>query len=65
MGARQRLNSVYLTIVFFFAAIIGSVFESWVAFFVIAAVLLVALVHGGDIRPTRISGPRRSRNRRR
>ena len=52
MGARTRLNSVYLTGVLLVAAIIGGVAHSWIVFLVVAGVLTSLLVHGADIRFT-------------
>ena len=52
MGARTRLNSLYLIGVLMVAAIIGGVAQSWIVFLVVAGVLTSLLVHGADIRFT-------------
>ena len=62
MGARTRLNSVYLTGVLLVAAMIGGVAQSWIVFLVVAGVLTSLLVHGGDIRSS--PSPRGPRKRR-
>jgi len=64
MGARQRLNSLYLIGVLMAAAVIGGALQSWSVFIVSAAILTATLVYGGDIRPTPQSS-RRTRNTRR
>ena len=58
MGARQQLNSFYVTVAIIIAAIIGGVTESWTIFLIAVAVLISMMLHSGDIRPD-------SRNRRR
>ena len=50
MGARQRLNSVYMIGVLMVAAVIGGIAQSWIVFLVVAGVLTALMVHGGDIR---------------
>ena len=52
MGARQRLNSVYLIGVLMVAAVIGGIAQSWIVFLVVAGVLTALMVHGADIRFT-------------
>ncbi len=52
MGARQRLNSLYLLAILIVAAIIGGSAQSWLLFLISAAVMTVLMIHGGDIRPT-------------
>lgn len=60
MGARQRLNSLYLLNILIVSALIGITLQSWGIFIGVALILIVILVHGGDIRPQR-RGARRSR----
>ncbi len=50
MGARQRLNSLYLIGVLVIAAIIGGAFSSWSVFFIVTGALTGIAIHGGDIR---------------
>lgn len=64
MGARQRLNSLYLFGVLIVAAIFGVVVHSWGVFLLVAGTLTSLLLHGGDIRPTPSSPPQRHRPRR-
>ena len=63
MGARQRLNSFYLFAVLIVAALIGGTVQSWSLFLISAAVMILLLIHGGDIRPTPDS-QRKKRQRR-
>ena len=65
MGARQRLNGLYLTGAFFVAAIMGGVSQSWVVFVIVACVLIGAMLVGGDIRPTPVTHKRHRPRRRR
>lgn len=60
MGARQRLNSLYLLNILIVSALIGITLQSWGIFIGVALILIVILVHGGDIRPQR-RGARRPR----
>ena len=62
MGARTRLNSLYLIGVLMVAAIIGGIAQSWIVFLVVAGVLTALMVHGGDIRSS--PPPRDPRKRR-
>ena len=50
MGARQRLNSMYLTGVLVIAAIVGGAANSWAVFLVVSGILTATAIHGGDIR---------------
>ena len=53
MGARQKLNSTFVSGSVLIAAGLGCAAGSW-AVFVLAAVFLLALnLHSGDIRPGR------------
>lgn len=52
MGARQRLNSLYLGGVLIVAAVIGGSAQSWIVFLVVAGLLTSLLVQGADIRFT-------------
>lgn len=63
MGARQRLNSLYLVGVLIIAAIIGTAADSWLVFLLTAAILTGTLIHDGGIRPGP-THPRRFRRRR-
>ena len=58
MGARQRLDSAYLTGILLIAAVIGGATNSWAIFLVVTGVLIVASIHGGDIRISPKSPPR-------
>lgn len=51
MGARQRLNSIYLTGSLILAALVGMMAESWGLFLLVAAVLIALQTHSGNIRP--------------
>ena len=53
LGARQKLNSVYLTIAVFVAGVLGLVTQSIVVFVICLGVLAGALLHDGTIRPGR------------
>lgn len=63
MGARQRLNSLYLIGALMVAAVIGGALQSWSVFMISAAILTAILVYGGDIRPS-AQPPRKTRRRR-
>jgi len=52
MGARQRLNSLYLIVALIVAALIGGALQSWGVFWLVLIVLIAIFVHGGDIRPS-------------
>ena len=52
MGARQRLNSLYLTMALGTAIFIGGWFESWVVFLLVAIIFSLLLTLSGDIRPS-------------
>lgn len=64
MGARQRLNRLYLIGALVLAAAAGALLKSWGVFVVVFGLLIISLVAGGDIRlePSR---SRRTRPRRR
>jgi len=51
MGARQRLNSLYLIVTLIVAALSGGALQSWSVFWLVLGALVVIFVHGGDIRP--------------
>ena len=59
MGARQKLNSIYLCSSVIIAGVIGAMFDSWTVFLIAVAVLLGTAFLDGTIRPTR--RPRRPR----
>jgi len=50
MGARTKLNSVYLTGSLVIAGVLGAVSQSWTAFVVAAVVLIACSIHDGGIR---------------
>jgi hypothetical protein len=50
MGARAKLNSVYLTGSLVIAGVLGAVSESWTVFAVAAVVLVGCSVHDRGIR---------------
>ena len=52
MSARRKLNSMYLTGVVVLAGFIGLGFQSWWAFAIILAFLVVLNVEAGNIRLT-------------
>ena len=52
MGARQRLNGIYILGSVIMAGIIGGMAESWMVFIVAACLLIAVMAVGGDIRPT-------------
>jgi len=53
LGARTKLNSVYVLGSLAVAAIIGAVAGSWIVFAIVSAVLIGCSVSDGGIRPTR------------
>ena len=53
LGARTKLNSVYVLGCLAVAAIIGAVAGSWIVFAIFSAVLIGCSVSDGGIRPTR------------
>jgi hypothetical protein len=57
MGARHKLNQIYILIAMATSATIGLMFESWLAFFGTLAAMISLNLHSGDIRPN--SGGRR------
>lgn len=61
MGARQRLNSLYLAAILVFSAIIGRANESWWVFLVIAGTLIALAAHAGGIRTAPRRRPRKRR----
>jgi hypothetical protein len=50
MGAKQKLNQVYIGGSLLLAAVAGGLCDSFVVFIVAAIVLLSLNVHAGDIR---------------
>ncbi|QDV52157.1 hypothetical protein Enr17x_42170 [Gimesia fumaroli] len=63
MGARQRLNSLYLLSILIVSALIGVALQSWGLFIIGALTLIAILVHGGNIRFQSQSGSRARRRR--
>jgi hypothetical protein len=53
MSARTKINSAVVCGSLAVAALVGAVFNSWLAFGVAAAVLVAASMHDGGIRPAR------------
>jgi len=64
MGARQRLNSIYVTGILIIAILCGMATESWAIFVLVTIALAAISVHSGSIRPSPRSH-RRSQFRRR
>jgi hypothetical protein len=60
MSARRKLNAAFFNGSIIVAAVIGLLFESWTAFAVVLALLLVGSLLAGEIRP----GNRRREHRR-
>ncbi len=56
MGARQKLNAVYVSFCLIIAAAVGVGFQSWLAFAIALAAGLTLKTHDGGIR---LSGRRR------
>ena len=54
MGARQKLNVAFINGALLIGAVAGFVFKSWAVFVVTAVVLVIGVIHCGDVRP----GPR-------
>ena len=50
MGARRKLNSMYLYIAAFVAAFIGLSAQSWLIFGISLGVLVLLSLHSGSIR---------------
>jgi len=63
MGARQRLNSIYLTGMLTLAALVGMLTESWGLFLLVGLALIALQTHSGNIRPGPTSRPRRRSRR--
>jgi hypothetical protein len=61
MGARRKLNLVYVQGAIAIAAVLGYLAESWWTFLVAFTVLVGAAVYAGEIRPRR-SGSRDGSN---
>ena len=55
MGARQRLNSFYLVSSLIAAGVVGQIYQSWQAFFLIGVTGIGLMIYGSNIRfgPTR------------
>jgi hypothetical protein len=51
MGARTRLNQIYIFGCIGIAALIGALSGSWAIFLIAVAITVAACVHAGDIRP--------------
>jgi hypothetical protein len=51
MGARTRLNQIYIFGCIGVAALIGALSGSWAIFLIAVAITVAACVHAGDIRP--------------
>ena len=53
LGARQKLNSAYAIGSLIIAGIAGLVFGSWIAFAIVAVVLIACGINDGTIRPSK------------
>jgi Na+(H+)/acetate symporter ActP len=53
LSARTKLNAIAIVGSILIAAVVGVVFESWIAFLITAAGLIALAVHEGGIRPDR------------
>ena len=53
MGARQKLNAIYITVCSAVAAALGLAFQSWAAFGLALAAVLALKAHDGGIRLAR------------
>ena len=65
MGARERLNSLYVLSAVSFAAVIGAVFASWKLFTLIAVVSWGLMLSDARIRLNSVRHWRHRRSRRR
>ncbi|MBD3674999.1 MAG: hypothetical protein HUJ26_15890 [Planctomycetaceae bacterium] len=65
MGARHKLNQLYVVGSALFAGLFGLLAESWLVFLGVLMVLLALMVHGGDIRLQQITRPQPVRVHRR
>ena len=65
MGARQRLNSFYLLSSLIAAAVVGQIYQSWQAFFLIGVIGIGLLIYGSNIRFGPVRQIRRLRQYRR
>lgn len=52
MSARKKLNQAYVNGALVIAAVVGLATQSWTAFVLATAFLVVAALYAGDIRPT-------------
>jgi hypothetical protein len=50
VGAREKLNGVHLLGAIAIAGILGALAESWLVFFIAAAVLVAVEIHAGNVR---------------
>jgi hypothetical protein len=53
MGARHKLNQVYVLGAICVAAVIGVLIQSWAAAFIVGAVLIAGSIYAGDVRLNR------------
>ncbi len=51
MGARQKLNTIYLTLAISLATFAGLLTQSVIAFFIVLALLILTYINSGSIRP--------------
>ena len=65
MGARQRLNSFYLLSSLIAAGVVGQIYQSWQAFFLIGAIGIGLMIYGSNIRFGPVRQIRRLRQYRR
>ena len=64
MGARQKLNSIYLGVAAVVAAVAGLIFKSIAVFVVCFGGLMAAFLHDGSLRPKAVKHRRAGKNRR-
>jgi ABC-type Co2+ transport system permease subunit len=55
LSARKKLNVAFINGALVVAALIGIVFRSWTVFLIVAVVLVIGAIYGGDVR----QGPKR------
>jgi hypothetical protein len=56
LGARQKLNDAYGCGILLISLLIAGALQSWLAFLVVAGLLMMAVIGNGGIRPSRRRG---------